>query len=117
MPSKYIRNIIWNRDLGVCWHCGSEETTIHHRRNRGAGGDRTKSKVADRPSNLLTICPEYNFLMESDLNVIREAREKGWKLQMGQNPSLTPVYRFDGTWWWLTDLGKVFRVTEGGKDE
>ena len=116
MPSKYIRNIIWNRDLGVCWHCGSEQTTLHHRLNRKMGGDRTKSKVADRPSNLLTICPEYNFLMESDLNVVREARERGWKLRMGQNPSLTPVYRFDGTWWTLTDLGGIFRVDEKGEE-
>jgi len=76
------------------------------------GGDKTKQKIADRPSNLLTICPEYNSLMESDVNVVREARERGWKLRMGENPSLTPVYRFDGTWWTLTDLGKMFIVAE-----
>jgi len=112
MPSERIKTIIWNRDQGVCWHCGTNQTTIHHRANRRMGGDKTKQKVADRPSNLLTICPEYNSLMESDVNVVREARERGWKLRMGENPSLTPVYRFDGTWWTLTDLGKMFIVAE-----
>jgi len=116
MPSKYITKVIEERDKGICWHCGTDQTVVHHRANRKMGGDRTKAKVADRPSNLLTICPEYNFLMESDLNVIREAREKGWKLRMGQMSTDTPVYRFDGTWWWLTDLGKAFRITEKGEE-
>lgn len=112
MPSQYIKNLIFKRDEGVCWHCGSEETTLHHRRNRGAGGDRTKTKVADRPSNLLTICPEFNGLMESDVNAYRIALDKGWKLRMGQLPSSVPVQNFDGTWWILTDLGAKFRFDD-----
>ena len=116
MPSERIKMIIWNRDGGICWHCGTDRTTIHHRSNRGSGGDRTKEKVKDRPSNLLTICPEYNFLMESDINAIRNAREKGWKLRMGELPPFTPVYRYDGSWWWLTDHGTMFRVTDNEGD-
>lgn len=110
MPSKYITNIIWERDLGVCWHCGSQETTIHHRKNRAMGGDRTKGKTADRPANLLTMCPEHNSLMESDLDAVKEARANGWKLRMGEIPTHVPVLRFDGIWYWLTDFGGVYAV-------
>jgi len=106
MPSERIRKLIWERDGGICWHCGTDVTTIHHRANRRMGGDKTKQKTADRPSNLLTICPEFNSLMESDINAIKLARDKGWKLRMGELPDRTPVYRYDGTWWIITDLAK-----------
>jgi len=112
MPSKYIKELIFKRDEGVCFHCGSEETTLHHRRNRGSGGDRTRSKVADRPSNLLTICPQFNGLMESDVNAYRLALEKGWKLKMGQSSRNTPVQNYDGTWWILTDMGGKFQLDD-----
>jgi len=112
MPSQYIKKLIFERDEGICWHCGSDQTTIHHRRNRGAGGDRTRSKVADRPSNLLTICPQFNGLMESDVNAYKLALEKGWKLRMGQFSTHTPVYKYDGTWWYLTDMGKAIQITD-----
>jgi len=112
MPSERGKRLIFKRDSGVCWHCGSTETTIHHRRNRGSGGDKTRSKVADRPSNLLTICPQFNSLMESDVNAYKLALEKGWKLRMGQLSTHTPVYNFDGTWWYLTDHGTAFQITD-----
>ena len=110
MPSEGIKKLIYKRDEGLCWHCGTDQTTIHHRQNRRMGGDKTKQKVADRPSNLLTICPEFNSLMESDLDVIKMARDKGWKLRMGEMPTHKPVYRYDGTWWWLTDKGTRIEI-------
>ena len=109
MPSETIKKIILARDEGICWHCGTDVVTIHHRMNRKMGGDRTKAKVADRPSNLITMCPEFNFLMESDVNALRLAKDKGWKLRMGEMSTHTPVWRFDGTWWILSDKGKKFQ--------
>ena len=112
MPSEGIKKIILARDGGLCWHCGSDQTTIHHRLNKKMGGDKTKAKVADRPSNLLTICPEFNGLMESNLDALRLAKDKGWKLRMGELSTHTPVWRFDGTWWILTDTGKKFQMED-----
>ena len=115
MPSERIKGLIRRRDEGICWHCGTDvDTTIHHRRNRGMGGDKTHNQVSDRPSNLLTICQHYNFLMESDINAIREARDNGWKLRMGELSLYTSVKRFDGTWWRLNDFGQAFPMEQEG---
>jgi len=115
MPSERIKGLIRRRDEGICWHCGTDvDTTIHHRRNRGMGGDKTRSKMADVPSNLLTICQHYNFLMESDINAIREARDNGWKLRKGELSLYTSVKRYDGTWWLLTDHGDKFQLEQEG---
>ncbi len=112
MPSEGIKKLILKRDDGICWHCGSDQTTLHHRQNRRMGGDKTRAKTADRPSNLLTICPQFNSLMESDVNALRMAKEKGWKLRLGELSTHTPVYNFDGTWWYLTDHGTKFEITD-----
>lgn len=115
MPSERIKGLIRLRDEGICWHCGSDvDTTIHHRQNRGMGGDKTHDKVGDRPSNLLTICQHYNFLMESDVNALREAKQNGWKLSRGEISHTTPVKKYDGTWWLLTDFGKLFQLEQKG---
>lgn len=112
MPSNRIKGLIRRRDDGICWHCGCEETTIHHRKNRGMGG--SKPEISDRPSNLLTICPEYNGLMESDVNAYREATENGWKLRNGMHSLEVPVWRYDHTWWILNDLGDKFQLEQEG---
>ena len=113
MPSERIKGLIRRRDEGVCWHCGTDvDTTIHHRQNRGMGGK--ASSVADRPSNLLTICQHFNFLMEADLDAAREAREKGWKLKQTQSPAYAHVVKFDGTVWMLDDMGKAHKLEQQG---
>jgi len=115
MPSKYLKNLIERRDGGVCWHCGTDvDTTIHHRLNRGMGGDKTADKVADRPSNLLTICQHFNFLMESDLDAAREAKDKGLKLRRGNLTTDAPVQYYDGSWWILTDHGTKIQLEQKG---
>ncbi len=113
MPSENIKRVIFARDGGVCWHCGTDEgTTIHHRTNRGSGGDRTKDKTADRPSNLLTLCTYYNGIIESDLTYAREARERGIKLRRYQLATITPVTLYDGSRWILGDLGQRWPVED-----
>jgi len=112
MPSRHIKNLIERRDSGICWHCGTDQTTIHHRKNRGMGGQ--KSSISDRPSNLLTICPEFNGAMESDVNAYRLATEMGWKLRTGEMPYDIPVYRYDDTWWIIDDHGSKFQLEQKG---
>lgn len=104
MTSQKIRDVIYNRDAGECWHCGTTEgLTIHHRANRGMGGQ--KKELADRPSNLILLCTWYNVAIESDLTHAREARERGIKLRRGFDSLTTPVRRYDGSEWYLTDVG------------
>jgi len=105
MPSQRIKGLIRLRDDSLCYHCGSDQTTLHHRRNRGMGGQ--KPSIADRPSNLLTMCPEFNALMESDSDARQLSIDKGWKLLAGQQSEQTPVWRYDNTWWMLDDDGKL----------
>lgn len=113
MPSERIKGLIRRRDEGVCWHCGTDsDTTIHHRQNRGMGGK--KAELADRPSNLLTICQHFNFLMEADADAAREAREKGLKLKQSQNSLYAQVVRFDGTIWMLDDQGQAHQLEQNG---
>lgn len=98
---KYI-----NRD-GGCVHCGLARGPIvpHHRLNRGMGG----SDERDVPSNIITMCSEMNYLMESNAKVAEQARENGWKLRSGSSPSATPVFfAYDNAWFYLDD--KFHRV-------
>ena len=90
-----------DRDQGRCYHCGTTEALIpHHRSNRGMGG----SKLRDVPSNIITICFEFNYLMESDPFQARTAVEKGWKLRAGQDPLRVPVWdAVDGLGYLLQD--------------
>lgn len=63
-----------------CPHCGDTDTLqTHHRKNRGMGG--TPKRSLDRFDNLLRVCAELNFLMESNPEMAKQAREYGWKLR------------------------------------
>lgn len=105
--NKKIRELVWERDAGRCWHCGREdELVIHHRQNRGMGG----SKLLDRPSNLVLLCSEYNILIESYLPAARESRNRGIKISREASPMHTPIRRFDNSEWLLDDWGKKHPV-------
>lgn len=104
-----LRSLVWKRDGGQCWHCGTEENlTVHHRVNRGMGG----SKLLDRASNLLLICSEFNVSMESYLPDAREARNRGIKISREATPMTVPVVRFDSREFLLDDTGKLYEVTK-----
>lgn len=95
----------------MCWHCGSDEgLTIHHRINRGMGGN--KSKSLDAPSNLVLMCVQHNGLMESDFMVAREARDKGWKVSRHANALDTPIVDSIGRWWYLGDKFEKWEINE-----
>jgi len=92
-----------------CVHCGSDTNLqIHHRKNRGMGG----SKLLDTFPNLIRVCAELNYAMESDSQVAEEAREKGWKLSQWGDFD-TPVFdNIQQTWFTLTKEGNK-NETEG----
>jgi len=102
-----IKKRIYKRDEGICWHCGTtENTTIHHRANRGMGG----SKLLDRASNLITMCVLHNGLMESDVNIFREAKEMGWKISRHSMPYSMPVRNHIGQWYLLGDMYEKWEI-------
>lgn len=77
-----VRRKVEARDK-YCVHCGEiNDLVVHHRRNRQMGG--TKGKQAEETNgvqNLLRVCNEYNFLMESNASVAAAASGWGHKLR------------------------------------
>jgi len=73
------------RDGGRCYHCGAAGDNLvpQHRINRGMGG----SKERERLSNIITLCSIVNGLLESDADVARLGRDKGWKRLRGSTKS------------------------------
>lgn len=95
-----VRKKILERDKGMCWHCGTTENVqIHHRTNRGMGG----SKLLDRPSNLVVVCAEYNYAMESNFMDARSARDLGHKVSRHASIIHSPIRDFIGQWYLLDD--------------
>lgn len=95
-----------------CLHCGEvNDLVIHHRINRGMGG----SKQLDTLDNLMRVCPEVNFLMESDPETQFEAKFNGWKLSRF-NKEPQPVFdKTSGLWFTLTEGGdKIAAEKEEG---
>lgn len=91
---------------GYCLHCGEvEAVSPNHRANRGMGG----SKVLDRPANIVLLCSSMNFMIETNANAARAAKENGWKLERWQIPEEVPVVdRVTGeSWLLLNDWSKV----------
>ena len=103
--TKAERERVLRRDFATCYHCGSsgEDIILHHRKNRGMG---SKNASASQLSNYLSVCSEFNGLMESDAESARLARERGWKLLQFQDPAFEPVFEVvTNTWWFLENDG------------
>lgn len=64
------------------------------------------SKIRNRPSNIITLCSVVNGLLESDADVARLGRERGWKISGYEQPEEVAVYEtWSGLWWTLRDDG------------
>jgi hypothetical protein len=84
----------------ACPCCGKtgDELIPQHRQNRGMGG----SKLRNNPANIIVFCSIGNGLMESNSTFASLARDYGWKLTAGQDPTKVPVRLWDG-WFLLND--------------
>lgn len=90
------RRLIFTRDGHACVCCGITEgqaaLTVHHRRNRGMGGNTQVNTVAYG----IVCCWVCNGLQETSAKRAAEARARGWKLCAGQDPTDVPVLYPDG---------------------
>jgi hypothetical protein len=70
MNKKMFQKFI-DRD-GVCPHCLKSDDTLvpQHRAGRGMGGSRS----LDRPSNIIVLCSEANFLLEANAEFAARGR-------------------------------------------
>lgn len=103
------RQMVLARCEGRCESCGQTLTSggysLHHRRPRQMGGD--KSAEANAPSNLVALCGSgvtgcHGFYENNRALAV----DRGWLVQRGfQKPAQVPVRLFDGRVVKLTDHG------------
>lgn len=113
-PKEFLR--LLERDKR-CVHCGStgDDLIPHHRANRGMGGA-GKDSPHNRPSNLLLLCSEANFLLEFDAKFAERGRFFGWKLSKFVVPAEFPAYdSYSATWFYLTDDWSRVEIHNFGK--
>lgn len=104
-----VRAAVIERDGQRCARCGradGESWSVHHRRSRGAGGD--KHGVGNALSNLVLLCGSgttgCHGAVESDR---AQAYEDGWLVRHGVlSPAEVPV-PWRGRWSLLLDDGSV----------
>lgn len=106
-----VKKMLKKRDP-YCVHCGEDaDLVIHHRKNRGMGG----SKLLDHYQNLLMVCQDYNFKMESQPTTAEDARRWGHKLESWQDFSEPVLDRCNGLWYQLEQNGT--KTVVDGKEE
>lgn len=104
VSASVVREVM-KRDGFRCLHCGSEDVTIQHRKNVGAGGAKKDSPL-HQPANLILLCGAYNALIESDPREAAIARHYGWKIRTLYEAHETPVFDVNtGSWYRLEDTG------------
>lgn len=95
------RRAIYDRDGHACVCCGITKDqaplTVHHRINRGHGGNPTVNTVVHG----IVCCWPCNGLMETSPERAAEARRNGWKLLRHQDPAQVPVLYPDEQRWLL----------------
>lgn len=90
--SKAQKIAISARDLDCVIHGAGGvcvgDLTHHHRKGRGAGGVKSRNRVA----NGLLVCGQWNGMVESDAATASKARSFGWKLRTDHEIDTIPVY-------------------------
>lgn len=109
-----VRRQVYERDGHCCARCGrtgddSGRASLHHRRARGAGGD--KLGVSARMSNLVVLCGSGTTGCHGLIEGNRaESEEDGWIVRRGvTDPANVPVL-WRGEWSLLLDDGTVQAV-------
>lgn len=107
---------IYDRDEWRCCSCGiTDNHTLQHRVNKGMGGDKTKDKVKDNPSNLVTMCNQCNTALEFDVDFRRTGISMGWKVLQGRDPSQIPCWFSWAMEWRLLDNNFGYLVVDKGE--
>lgn len=106
-PTPKTRQIVWTRAGSRCEVCGTNLLTapnsIHHRRRRGMGGNR--SVWINQPSNLILICGTGVTGCHGHIESYRTAAyDAGLLLRDGEMPWEHPVQLLQGLVY-LTDEG------------
>lgn len=106
-----VRRLVYERDGHACARCGrtgdeSGRCSLHHRRARGAGGDKLGRSA--RPSNLLVLCGSGTTGCHGWVESHRaEAEAHGWLLRHTiADPADVPVL-WRGRRSLLLDTGEV----------
>lgn len=98
---RRTKALILDRDLHTCVCCGitaaRARIIAHHRINRGHGGSR--DPVVNSVAAGMACCTTCNDLMEASAPRLLEARNRGWKLRRGQDPTAVRVVDFAGRAW------------------
>lgn len=112
-PDAGTRLGIVNRALWRCERCGEPTSTasIHHRTPRGMGG--TKLVSVNEPANLVLLCGSGTTGCHGWIEHNRaEAREHGWLVPRGSDPTEIPIVDSKGRPWLLdNDYQKVAPTT------
>lgn len=97
-----LKDSIRERDSHRCVRCGwyvaPGTGSVHHRRNRGAGGSR--DPLTNHPSNLILTCGDALTGCHGWIGRFpRSACVVGLSLKSWQDPTTSPLRRLDGSWW------------------
>lgn len=112
-PDRSTRELVKLREDWRCCVCGKpvydQQASIHHRRNRAAGG--TSDPALNRPSNLLLVCGTGSTGCHGDLTDNRQrtvALDAGWIVSTNSSdePIQVPVHH--------ALFGLVYLDDEGG---
>lgn len=106
-PKRLLRALD-ERDGHVCAWLGYDTgRLVPQHRAGGMGGAKSKHRI----ENLVWLDSGINGLIESDAGWAAEARARGIKISIHDDPRLRPVTML-GSEWWLTADGR--RVEVGG---
>lgn len=107
IPTK-TRNLIRERDGGMCRRCGRRGTNVQHRIGRGSGG--SKRAVVNDPSALVTLCGSGTTECHGEITEHpAEAYETGWAIRRSdpRHPSEIPLVDLLGREFLLASDGTV----------
>jgi hypothetical protein len=112
-PSKRTRKLVLERDGYCCVCCGKsvidQVYSLQHRDARGSGG--TSDPMANSPVNLVTMLGDGITGCHGRVELRKDPADgpKGYRLETGQDPALTPVWRVNefglARWAWPTSKG------------